>query len=285
MVIIFAVAGDRLAADVSDCLAERGMKSLLIAPPGPSSPFRLRWELPAPAPAHVEFNGQRLDMEDISGVILRAQPERPHDTSGESDADYIRTEWRAAMLGWLQAVPAPVVNRPRPGRNLSFPTLYAHAAAFGRAGLHLARVLVTDSESEAGRFYRSCGGSVLVASGCAGPPAPVEDEEDLPGGVCCLIGVPDGVRRRIHVVGGQALTEMSGEGHSPFGPLAESCCKLTRLLGLDFLELEVVSGAKGDVVIGASDLPDAVFREGAYRSRVAAVLSGMLAGERREARP
>ena len=119
-------------------------------------------------------------MKEISGIMLRALTGRGVGTCAKSDADYLRHEWRAAVLGWLQAVPAPVVNRPRPGRNLRLPSLFSHASQFAAAGLHLARVLVTDSDAEARRFFRSCGRSALLIPGCAGRPTPVRTKRRLP---------------------------------------------------------------------------------------------------------
>jgi hypothetical protein len=182
------------------------------------------------------------------------------------------------------------VNRPRPGRSFNLPTLYAHAAPFQAAGLQLARVLVTDSDKQARRFFAASGRSTLLIKGCAGRPAMLDDDALLSGGVNCLVSVPKGVRRRIHVVGEEAFGEIVGDDNRPLsaeyllaGPLAERCCAVVSALGLHFLELLVVSGIAGDVVIGASDLPEAVFGEPSYRRRVAGALSKLLVGQRREA--
>ena len=50
--------------------------------------------------------------------------------------------------------------------------------------------------------------------------------------------------------------------------------------GWTFSNSVVISGGNGDVVIGASDLPDAVFRQGTYRRQVAGSLSALLAGDK-----
>jgi len=289
MVIIFAAPGDGLAADVREKMDEKGRECRVIPPPGPGSSFKFSWELPAPAPARIEWDGQRFPVDKIRGVLVRALPEPPQEISADSDRDYLCIEWHAALLGWLQSVTAAVVNRPKPGRSLRLPNLCAHSEKFRTVGLQLAPVLVTDSVSEARGFFRRCGRSVLVMPACAGRTVRVEDEEALLGGACCLIAVPDGVWRRIHVVDGEAFAEIIGDdgrqlsaGDALPESLARRCCTLVKLLDLDFLELLVVSGNGGDVVLGAEDLPGAVFNNAVSRDGVAGALIRILDAPRRE---
>ena len=285
MVIVFAKPGDGLAADIGDLLAERGRECLTLSPPAPSSPLRLSWQLPAPAPSHVEIDGRRIELEALRGVAVRALPEPPRDPDPAGDAHYLQAEWNAALLGWLQAVPA-VVNRPRPGRFFRFPVLYAHAGAFYSAGLLLPRLLVTDSPAKARHLLDSSPHSVHLVPHCFGRPVPLAAADDLPSGACTLVVVPNGERLRIHVVGEDAHLVRRGDGgeDQPVrdlpATLARRSCLLARLLGVTFLELDVVSGAEGEVVVGVGDLPEADFGCETQRRQVARSLCALWAGPR-----
>jgi|GEM_PF-6326591 len=294
MIIVFAEPGDGLAADIQSRLTERGRGCLLITPPVPGCSFRFSWQIPPVATEQLVFSGRTLQLERLRGVVVRALPPSPAGPRGaESDLDYLRVEWSAALVGWLKTLPCPVLNRPRPGRSFHPAHLSAYELGFRAAGLRLPRLLVTNSEQEARRFWRSCGGTVLRAPWQGEPlPAESEDEAAQTDGGSCLLACPAGERRRLHVVGNEVFAERLGDDGGTAsaeylltGILADRCSLLAGRLGLSCLQLTVVSGAGGDVVLAAADLPDAVFGDLSYRKRVAGALAKRFTEERPEALP
>lgn len=291
MVIIFGDTEDRLAAEVHQELARRGTSSLLLPAPAPSSPFKFSWQLPDAAPCSLRYGSHAVDIREIEGILVRALPEIPPDIPADSNDHYLRVEWHAAMVGWLQSVPATVIDRPRPGPMLSLPILPAFGGAFRSCGLPLAEVMVTDSAEEGAAFVRASGYRVRQTPGLTGDAAPV-GEELLEDTIRSLVCVSPGLRRRIHVAGGDVMAEMvrgdtAGDcrwaaDHALPAELATACCALAARLGLQFVELEVVTGEAGHEVIGAAELADATFADPAHRTRVAAALAEALVSRGRE---
>jgi hypothetical protein len=273
-------------------VARRGSAALLIPPPAPSSPFKFSWQLPETASCTLHYGPAAVDTRDLEGILVRALPELPTDSCYDSNDHYLRVEWHAAMVGWLQSVPATVIDRPRPRAMLSLPILPALGGVFSACGLPLATVMVTDSASEGAAFVRECGSLAHQVTGLCGDPVPVAADA-LQEGICSLVAIPPGVRRRVHLAGGEAFAEMvTGDGADGAGwasdcalpaDLAQACRSLAAGLGLRFAELDIVTGEGGHQVIGAAEVSEATFGDPLHRARVAAALAEELVGPRREA--
>ncbi|MGE5418427.1 MAG: hypothetical protein ACM3UZ_16935 [Acidobacteriota bacterium] len=283
MVILFANQEDTLAQDVKSALLDQGVECVLLSPPGPASDFNFAWTLPGPTAGCFIHEGIERDQAELTGILVRALPEAPRISHTSDDEDYLRMEWSAAFTGWLRAVPALVVNRPRPGWSIRPPYLAAHTEIFAACGLTLADMIITDSQQEAESFIASHPGQVLLVPGGPAQLVPYTAGTPLPEGIIRLTAQPEGILQRVHVVGEQVFIE--GIGDEPISNndvLAEGCRSLARIMGFPFLELTVVSTPEADVVISTAETADAVVEDTEHRRQVARALASLLSAVREE---
>jgi len=139
-----------------------------------------------------------------------------------TDRAYVHQELHAFLLGWLDSMPVPVLNRPSPqslcGRG---PGISQWLQLAARAGLR------TPTYRQSSRFA----------------PTPYEIEASLPG--------QPGSPTKLIVVGGRVL------GATPSPSVQAGCRRLSEsvgapLIGVDF----VVDGASDWQFVGATTFPD-----------------------------
>jgi len=202
-------------------------------------------------------------------------PSAPMIHGAETDEQYLLKEWSAALLGFLQALPCPVVNRPQPLRSFRQPLLAAWAGKISAAGFDLPDMLVTGSYEEAGDFRaRHAGQCVAVTP--SGHPCTTDDHGPAP---MCLLATPSGLHRDVFVAGEEVFSSLTAGVPAP---LADRCRRAARSLGLEFAQFQVFSGEAGDTVMAASDFPDTSACSSDVRRCLAIALAAMLAGAGRE---
>src|SRR5262249_8144468 len=78
--------------------------------------LQFHWELgDSTTRGSVEFDGQRADIDQITGVLARfsgiTTTAEEHHTK---DGQYLNSEWHALVRGYVHGLRCPVVNRVRP---------------------------------------------------------------------------------------------------------------------------------------------------------------------------
>jgi hypothetical protein len=258
MILVLGSPEDELVRDIAAVADERGREVLHVSDP---AALHLCWELPSPArQAYIGIGDRRIPSTDLSGVLVRTLPAAALGYGTETDDEYLSKEWLAALLGFLAALPCPVINRPHPLRSFRQPLLPRWAAEISAAGLRLPDMLVTRSPAEAADFHARYAGAVREVS------------------PHCLIATPSGIARRVVVAGSEACAVPAGMP----GLLAARCLTMARLLGLGFAEFQVVSGAAGDTVMAIDDFPGASAWPPEVRGCIARALVTALAGAREE---
>ena len=270
ILLALARSNDEVARDVLALAAQAGLKTVRVGEEELAS-LLLRWELPeSREPAYLVAGGRRIGVSELAGGLVRWLPSSWTRTFAEADEEYLEVEWRAALRGFLRALPCPVVNRPRPLERLRQPMLAAQAAVLRAAGLRLPHMLVAAGAKEERAFDERHGGSVTRVG------LPTADSYPV-----YLVAAPEGIRRRVLVVGAEAYLDSRGEGAELPDDLARRCAEAVRGLDLEFAELTVVSGRDGDTLLDLTDTPDWSGCAAALRTRVAATLTALLAGAKR----
>jgi hypothetical protein len=147
LVLILAGEADPPAQAVRDELERRGGECALLGADWATA-ARLAWS-PDPFGGSVTLGGRQLDLTELTGVVARWELVMPRFDKLEPGGDdlYAYSELSATTLGLLDALPCPVVNRPRPGglgRGMLLGTGPAQAA-----GMQAVPTVVTSSREEA----------------------------------------------------------------------------------------------------------------------------------------
>lgn len=147
--------------DLCSHLVHKQLKSMKIPtlniPENRYLEAKLNWEIGDEERSYIEFMGNRLTFNEITGVFTRYSGHL--NTSGyeESDKDYVIQETKATLLAWLNAIPGVIINRPKPetsfGNILQLQELY-HILKIPE--IHLPKTLITNNLDEAKIFHKSC---------------------------------------------------------------------------------------------------------------------------------
>jgi hypothetical protein len=269
--ILLALAGsrDELARHVLAQASQAGLEAVRVGEAELAS-LLLCWELPeSDRPAYLVAGGRRIDVRELAGVLVRWLPRALLAAPADDEEEYLHHEWLAALLGFLRALPCPVVNRPKPLGSFRQPLLAAQGEVLRAAGLRLPPMLVTASAAEAREFESRYAGRIARA------PLPAADSYPA-----CLVAAPEGARRRVLVAGAEAYADPV-EGAELARDLARRCVAAVRGLDLDLAELIVVSAQQGDTVLDLTDAPDWDLYTAEVRDRAANSLLALLAGAQR----
>lgn len=261
--IVLALAGahDEVARDVLAAAARTGFETLRVGEEELAS-LLLRWELPETGkPAYLVAGDRQIGVAELAGVLVRRLPGAGMKTAGESDEDYLQIEWRAALLGFLRALPCPVVNRPKPMDTFRQPMLAAHAATIRHAGLRLPHMIVSVAAEDERAFQERHGGRVTRVGLPSADAYPVY-----------LVAAPAGLRRRVLVAGAEAY------GVDLPASLARRCVAAVGALDLGFAALTLVSGSEGDTLLELTDTPDWDGCPAGLTVRIAGSLAALLTG-------
>ncbi|HEX4270740.1 MAG TPA: hypothetical protein VHZ32_05115 [Rhizomicrobium sp.] len=271
MILVLADPTDRLAVDLMTRLERSGIAAHRAGPDNWNA-LRFSWELPGEVQGHVVCGDRRVALNEISGVLVRALPVVTGLSYKETDDEYLLMEWNAALLGFLKALPCPVINRPRPGRHFRQPLLTAFAPALEKAGFLLPDLLVTASPQEARDFLRVNPTAMMVP--------PDGESRRLESGVApplpsCLIAVPDGAHWNVIIVGQQVFCTQ------PLSQLlSRSCVAAMQALELGFAALSVISNSGGDWLIELDERPRIESLPSSVRSPAIDALAALLKGKR-----
>jgi hypothetical protein len=113
MFLLISETDDALAADVRRALEERKVEVCAI-PDLFAETTRFSWCLTSTQTRWTLTlaDETRLSGDDISGVLLRRSIDWKLRGVSSGDANYIRAEIQAAVLGWIWSLRCPVINRP-----------------------------------------------------------------------------------------------------------------------------------------------------------------------------
>ena len=256
----------------------------------PGNPSRLRVSL-----ASCVWEGA---LDEVTGVLVRVRRSFLADLAKDDDAHYIQMEWAAFLFGFLNALPCPVLNRPRPGAGQRLPESRMVAEALRRSGLHAPRTLVTASALVAAEFFERNGRRVICASPGLARGVPLEGDRGRETLLAAtnrsirLQAVPVGRWMRVFVVGGEVFAEgdtwdgLSGwEGGAQAGSLchilgdeAARYAALAASLDLPFVELLALCAEDGrHFVYFVNDFPEIERCAPALRARITEALAKVLA--------
>jgi hypothetical protein len=243
VILILAEPTDRLAVDLMARLEQSGIAAHRAGPDNWNA-LRFSWELPGEVQGHVVCGDRRVALSEISGVLVRALPVVTGLSYKETDDEYLLMEWNAALLGFLKALPCPVINRPRPGRHFRQPLLAVFSPVLEKAGFLLPDLLVTPSPQEAREFLRVNPTAMIV------PPQGRLESGAAPPMPSCLIAAPGGVSQNVIVVGQQAFSAATLSQR-----LSRRCIAATQALELQFAALRVISDSDDDWLIELEECP------------------------------
>ena len=234
-------------------------------------------------------------LDEVTGVLVRVRRSFLADLAKDDDAHYIQMEWAAFLFGFLNALPCPVLNRPRPGAGQRLPESRRVTEALKCSGLHAPRTLVTASAPAAAEFFERNGRRVICASPGLARGLPLEGDrgrEALSAATnrsIRLQAVPEGRWMRVFIVGGEAFAEAceaveygwtgTGMDEECFGPaVANSYVKLAASLDLPFVELLSLSTEDGrQCVYSVNDFPDIERCAPPRRAQITEALAKVLA--------
>jgi hypothetical protein len=132
LILILAGDWDPLALAVRAELERRDRDHVMLGADW-ARDSELAWT-PVPFGGSIKLNGRRTDLRSLSGVLARHEMLVQLPTTLEqSDDSYPFFESAAALLAFLDAMPCPVVNRPRPlprSRSTMLSPALARAAGF-----------------------------------------------------------------------------------------------------------------------------------------------------------
>ena len=116
MILVLASPEDLLARETAACLKQRGHETLVVPEAQLHSALQIRWVLPAPIETGYLAQAKSVwPLQHVSGVLVRTRRAFHANLAEGDDPNYIQAEWAALLHGFLNAIPCPVVNRPRPG--------------------------------------------------------------------------------------------------------------------------------------------------------------------------
>ena len=112
MYLFFGQTDDALCLNLRQALEERGLQVRVFSDPFAES-IRFSWRVGSSSMSStlVFEDGTRLVDREISGILLRRTEALATARTNPDDRRYIRAEIEAATLGWIWALPCPVVNR------------------------------------------------------------------------------------------------------------------------------------------------------------------------------
>jgi hypothetical protein len=303
MVLVYGAPDDLCSCGVHEALQQRGIEVIRLRGPEELARMGLHWSLDEGWDrSYLAPGGERIPLAHLSGVLLRAQPApRGSMESAGEDQQYIAAERRAAMVAFWNALPCRVVNRPVPG-SLRRPLFGAAAApSIRRCGFRLPAMCLCSSAEEAIPFYRRCGQRALLSSPSGsglwrmvqGKQGIGEVEEALTRHPVTLQELPDGEGLRVFTVGDQAFgmraplglgVGRGGEGSVRSAELSPAlrarCCQLARAFGLDFAEIQLLHGERGETYcLDLGIMPDYARCEEALQEQITAALVTLLLGQ------
>jgi hypothetical protein len=270
MVVIFGQPSDLCASLTHQYLRRSGTEVAFIDDSQFLTAAGLSWSPDGLlTDSFLTLHSSRIPLAVLTGVLARTQQSAPGPSEVTAeDRKYIATELHATMLGFLSALPCPVINRPIHGMARRPVALRVeNARQILECGFKLPAILMTSSEERAIRFYDRFAEGVLVGvlSGREGWRL-VRGREGigqlkalLARGPVCLQEVPPGQWLQVVTVGDQAFAAEAyathlGEERSraplqtvePSSTLRTECCRLARAFQLEFAQFEVVQTGTGE---------------------------------------
>lgn len=286
LTLLIAEAGDRWAIDIERELIRRQHPVTHVQPQAfiESHPITYPIGGSADSSGSVSLNVTHCGFEGdaLSSVLVRTSVGAltlPPDLFSAEDESYARTEWVAALFGWLHALSCPVVNVPIPGRSVHLsPSHPVLRAALSAVGMHAgASVVVSDIESAVKQYdawNRHVRVQVLAPGSLAIELRGAKGSGVLEGlasqGPVAMQRVPEGRRLSAVVVGqrvvggcwrtavqGGQLRESILDPTTISPQLVQQCRQIARMLTQPVATVDMVLAYDETVYcLGASDMPD-----------------------------
>jgi len=238
--------------DLCSHLVHRQLKSMKISTLNiPENRFleaKLNWEIGDEERSYIEFMGNRLTFNEITGVLTRYSGNFNTSDYEESDKNYVIQETKAALLAWLNAIPGVIINRPKPetsfGNTLQLQELY-HILKIPE--IPIPKTLITNNLDEVKLFHESCnrktrfkpfltssyyeleGDNILYIEPIT-PELPLRLEETL-----------TGITYSVYVIGEEAICIKDGALSYDASAKALTLTKdISRLLRTEFLQVDIL---------------------------------------------
>lgn len=208
--------------------------------------LRFAWEAAA-GDSHglLGLDGQSVTFDQIEGVLARFSGIATSAADfATTDGQYLSSEWHAMVRGFIEALPCPVINRPRPElwykTRLSPPDMMSLIPTIQ---LRLPATMVTTRMEDARAFFRACGNRVRYSPLTMSSNYLIETEEHL--------RKLDSISRLMplylgEVVPGETVHAFVVGRHVVFDPplagtgaVAEHCRHISDQLGLTFCSVEL----------------------------------------------
>ncbi len=274
MFVVFSAQEDDCAARVYGELRARGRGVMMVDDARSTSELGLTWHMDAAEPygGWIDVGEDRAELHAIEGILLRMiHPFRAEPGQVPHDRQYVLAEMSAAVEGMLNAFPGPVINRPVPGvsgRNLF--TRRGAARLLRRCGFAIPDVVLSGRPEAMQSRFDALGYSRVLIAGLHAAVAPSTVETDRLGeaidGLAVnqitppvyVLGLPEGDSKQVFVIGDNAIAvdRESGKRMDAPEPMIESACELARVLGVQFVEVQVVQTPAGELVcLGMNEFP------------------------------